>query len=213
MAAKNKGLTRKEILQSTGLANAGSTTRVLDELEQSDFIRRYNAFGQKKRDELYQLTDAYTLFYYHFLKGGKNNDKQFWQHHLGTSTINTWAGYAFEQVCLAHVEQIKVAMGISGMAVSSSGWVSKSKEQKAQIDLVLDRADNIVNLCEIKFSTRPYQIDKRYAEVLQNRQWLFEQETKTRKSCQQVMITTYGLVRNQYCSMVQRELSMEDLFR
>lgn len=213
MAAKNKGLTRKEILQSTGLTNAGSTTRVLDELEQSDFIRRYNAFGQKKRDELYQLTDAYTLFYYHFLKGGKNNDKQFWQHHLGTSTINTWAGYAFEQVCLAHVEQIKVAMGISGMAVSSSGWVSKSKEQKAQIDLVLDRADNIVNLCEIKFSTRPYQIDKRYAEVLQNRQWLFEQETKTRKSCQQVMITTYGLVRNQYCSMVQRELSMEDLFR
>ena len=212
MATKNKGLTRKEILEATALANAGSTTRVLDELEQSDFIRRYTAFGQKKRDELYQLTDAYTLFYFHFLKDGKNNDKQFWEHHLGTSKINSWAGYAFEQVCLAHAEQIKMALGISGIAVSASGWLSKSKEQKAQIDLVLDRADNIVNLCEMKYSTRPYPIDKKYADTLQNRQWLFEQETKTRKSCQQVMITTYGLIKNQYTSIIQRELTLEDLF-
>ena len=114
--------------------------------------------------------------------------------------------------CLAHVEQIKMAMGISGMAVSTSGWFSKGKEQKAQIDLVLDRADHIVNLCEIKFSTRPYTIDKQYAETLQNRQWIFEQETKTRKSCQQVMLTTYGLAKNQYSSIIQRELTMEDLF-
>ena len=185
MAAKSKGLTRNEILEATGLPNAGSATRVLDELEQSDFIRRYTSFGQKKRDEMYQLTDAYTLFYFH---------------------------YAFEQVCLAHVEQIKMAMGISGMAVSTSGWFSKGKEQKAQIDLVLDRADHIVNLCEIKFSTRPYTIDKQYAETLQNRQWIFEQETKTRKSCQQVMLTTYGLAKNQYSSIIQRELTMEDLF-
>ena len=97
MAAKSKGLTRNEILEATGLPNAGSATRVLDELEQSDFIRRYTSFGQKKRDEMYQLTDAYTLFYFHFLQDGKNNDKQFWQHHLGTPKINSWAGYAFEQ--------------------------------------------------------------------------------------------------------------------
>lgn len=213
MAAKNKGLTRKEILETTGLANAGSTTRVLDELEQSDFIRRYTAFGQKKRDELYQLTDAYTLFYFHFLKDGKNNDRHFWEHHLGTPKINAWAGYAFEQVCLAHTEQIKEALGISGMAVSTSGWVSKNTEHKAQIDLVLDRADNIVNLCEIKYSVRPYTIDKQYAETLQNRQWLFEQETKTRKSCQQVMITTYGLARNQHAGCIMHNLTMEDLFR
>ena len=103
-------------------------------------------------------------------------------------------------------------MGISGMAVSTSGWLSKSKEQKAQIDLVLDRADNIVNLCEIKYSVRPYTIEKQYAETLQQRQWLFEQETKTRKSCQQVMITTYGLAKNQYSGIIQRELTMEDLF-
>ena len=126
-------MTRNEILEATGLPNAGSATRVLDELEQSDFIRRYTSFGQKKRDEMYQLTDAYTLFYFHFLQDGKNNDKQFWQHHLGTSKINSWAGYAFEQVCLDHVEPIKMAMGISGMAVSTSGWFSKGKEQKAQI--------------------------------------------------------------------------------
>ena len=200
-------------LEQTGLPNAGSTTRILEELEQSDFIRRYVAFGQKKRDELYQLTDAYTLFYYHFLKDGKNNDAMFWEHHLGSSKLLSWTGYAFEQVCLAHSEQIKQAMGISGIAVSQSGWMSKSKDNKAQIDLVLDRADNVVNLCEIKFSSRPYAIDKQYAERMQSRQWQFEEETKTRKSCQLVMITTYGLQSNQYVGMIQNSLTMDDLFR
>ena len=213
IATKSKGMTRNEILEQTGLPNAGSMTRILEELEQSDFIRRYVAFGQKKRDELYQLTDAYTLFYYHFLKDGKNNDAMFWEHHLGSSKLLSWAGYAFEQVCLAHSEQIKQAMGISGIAVSQSGWMSKSKDNKAQINLVLDRADNVVNLCEIKFSSRPYAIDKQYAERMQSRQWQFEEETKTRKSCQLVMITTYGLQNNQYVGMIQKSLTMEDLFR
>ena len=212
IATKSKGMTRNEILQQTKLPNAGSSTRILEELEQSDFIRRYVAFGQKKRDELYQLTDAYTLFYYHFLKDGRNNDALFWEHHLGTSKLLSWAGYAFEQVCMLHIDQIKQAMGIGGIAVSQSGWRSKQSGDKAQIDLVLDRADNIVNLCEIKFSTRPYVIDRQYAEKMQNRQWLFEEETKTRKSCQLVMITTYGLQKNSHASVIQKSLTMDDLF-
>lgn len=212
IASKTKGITRNDILEHSKLPNGGGTTRILDELEQSDFIRRYVAFGQKKRDELYQLTDAYTLFYYHFLKDGNNNDAMYWQHHLGTPKLLAWAGYAFEQVCLAHVDQIKQAMGISGIAVSQSGWMSKSAFNKAQIDLVLDRADNVVNLCEIKFSTRPYVIDKQYAERMQSRQWMFEEETKTRKSCQLVMITTYGLQKNQYSSIIQKSLTIDDLF-
>ncbi len=156
--------------------------------------------------------DAYTLFYFHFLRNNTHNDPQFWEHNLGTPLLNTWAGYAFEQVCLSHVKQIKQALGISGIAVSASAWASKSKERKAQIDLVLDRADNIVNLVEIKFSTRPYVIDKAYAETLRSRQWLFEEETKTRKSCQQLMLTTYGLQRNQYAGIVWKTLTMDDLF-
>ena len=212
MAERKRGLMRNELIEYTGLPNAGSTTRVLEELEQSDFLRRYLAFGQKKRDEMYQLIDAYTLFYFHFLRNNTHNDPQFWEHNLGTPLLNTWAGYAFEQVCLSHVEQIKQALGISGIAVSASAWASKSKERKAQIDLVLDRADNIVNLVEIKFSTRPYVIDKAYAETLQSRQWLFEEETKTRKSCQQLMLTTYGLQRNQYAGIVWKALTMDDLF-
>lgn len=212
IATKNKGLTRKEILSMTNLANAGSTTRVLDELEQSDFIRRYVSFGQKKRDEIYQLTDAYTLFYFHFLKNKTNNDASFWQHHLSSPLITSWAGYAFEQVCFAHTEQIKYAMGISGIAVSVSAWISKSKEEKHQIDLVMDRADNIVDLFEIKFSTRPYTIDKQYAEQMQQRQWSFEQQTKTSKSCRLVMLTTYGLKPNVHSGIVSKNLTMDDLF-
>lgn len=90
--------------------------------------------------------------------------------------------------------------------------MSKSKERKAQINLVLNRADNIVNLVEMKFSTRPFIIDKAYAETLQSRQWLFEAEAKTRKSCQQIMLTTYGLQRNQYSDIVWKSLDMNDLF-
>lgn len=212
MAAKKRGLTRNEIIADTGLPNAGSTTRVLEELEQSDFVRRYVAFAQKKRDEMYQLTDAYTLFYFHFLHHKPNNDPQFWQHHLGTPLINTWAGFAFEQVCLAHIEQIKQALGINGIAVSASAWTSKQKEQKAQIDLVLDRADNMVNIVEIKFSTRPYVIDKTYADTLLKRQWAFEAETKTRKTCTQIMIATYGLQPNQHSGIIWKALDMDCLF-
>lgn len=212
LASKKKGMTRNEILEQTGLANAGSTTRILEELEQSDFIRRYVAFGQKKRDELYQLTDAYTLFYYHFLYDDKNVEPEFWEHHLENTKLTTWAGYAFEQVCMQHVEQMKKAMGINGIAVSVSGWMSRSKTNKAQIDLVMDRADNVVSLCEMKFSSRPYTIEKQYAERLQRRQWQFEEETKTRKSCQLVMVTTYGIKKNQYAGLVQKSLSMDDLF-
>ena len=185
---------------------------MLEELEQSDFLRRYSSFGQSKRDELYQLTDAYSLFYFHFLRNCSDNDPLFWQHHLGTPKISTWAGYAFEQVGLAHLEQIKQRLGIGGIAVSASACMSKSKERKAQINLVLNRADNIVNLVEMKFSTRPFIIDKAYAETLQSRQWLFEAEAKTRKSCQQIMLTTYGLQRNQYSDIVWKSLDMNDLF-
>lgn len=212
IATKRKGMTRKEILEATKLPNAGSTSRVLDELEQSDFIRRYTSFGQKKRDEIYQLTDAYSLFYFHFLKGNTNNDSEFWQHHLGSASLNSWKGYAFEQVCLSHTEQIKRALGISGISVSTSAWVSKSQERKSQIDLVLDRADNIVDLCEIKFSNSPFTITKAYADLMQQRVWQFAEETKTRKNCQLVMITSYGMKKNQHSSIVQRELMLDDLF-
>ncbi len=212
LTEKKKGLTRNEILEATGLPNGGGSTRILTELEQSDFIRCYTSFGQKKRDEIYQLTDAYTLFYFHFLKDGRNNDQHFWQHNIGTSKILSWAGYAFEQVCLKHIDQIKDTLGISGINTNVSSWTSKSKERKSQIDLVIDRADNIVNLFEIKFSTKPYSIDKSYADTLQTRQWQFEQETKTRKSCQQVMLTTYGLTPSANNSVLQQSLTMNDLF-
>ena len=212
LATKKKGLTRNEILELTGLPNAGSASRILNDLEDSDFVRRYVAFGQKKRDEIYQLTDAYTLFYFHFLKNADHGDSHFWEHHLGSSSLLSWAGYAFERVCLAHCDQLKQAMGISGIAVSVSGWKSRNREHPSQIDLVMDRADRVVSLCEMKFSQRPYAIDKQYAERLQEREWQFEEETKTRKNCQLVMVTTYGLVNNSHASIVQRSLTMDALF-
>ena len=125
----------------------------------------------------------------------------------------TWSGYAFEQVCLAHVLQIKNKLGISGIHSNIASWRSKETVPGAQIDLLIDRNDGVINLCEMKYSIYPFTIDKKYSETLRNKIGSFKQETKTRKSIFLTMITTFGIKQNEYAGMVQNQLTMSDLFQ
>ncbi|MEN0050819.1 MAG: ATP-binding protein, partial [Bacteroidota bacterium] len=152
LARKTKGLTRKEIVQTTNLSNGGGLSRILKELEESNFIRSYKSFGKNKYERLYQLIDLYSLFYLRFIKNTDEEDEEFWLNHIETPIFFNWAGYAFEILCLHHIPQIKRALGISGVQTSISTWHSES----AQIDLVLDRKDQVINLCEMKFSINPF---------------------------------------------------------
>lgn len=213
LAQKAKGLTRTEIIAATNLADAGSTTRLLQELEESGFIRKYAPFGNKSRLALYQLVDFYTLFYLRFIDKAQLLDQHNWLTMIDSPNYRAWSGYAFEQVCLYHLPQIKQALGISGVQTSTSVWRSKGTDPGAQIDLVIDRRDQVINLCEMKFSINPFEINKAYAATLRNKVGTFKAETGTRKSVFLTFVTTFGLKKNSHAAgLVQNELTMEALF-
>ena len=213
MASKGKGLTRQEIIQQTKLPNNGGLTTMLKELESCGFIRQYEPFAKQKKDILYQLTDFYSLFYFRFIQKNRYRDEHFWTNSLGSGIHRSWSEYAFEMLCLMHIAEIKKALGISGVQSLTSSWRSNSSEEGAQIDLVIDRKDQTVNLCEMKYADRTFVIDKQYDENLRNKLASFREETKTRKSLHLTFVTTYGVKPNAYSGHIQKEVVLEDLFK
>lgn len=214
LSTKIKGLTRKELIQLTKIGTGGGFTKLLEELEESGFISRYNSFNKKSRESLYRLSDFYCSFYLKFIKNS-NYYEGIWVNDIDALKQRAWAGYAFEQICIAHVPQIKKALGIIGVSTEVSSWRSNVKKTAsgAQIDLVIDRRDRVVNLCEIKYTIQPFSINKTYASNLRNKIGTFREETKTNKALFLTMITTYGLDKNQYAlSLVQNDLTMDVLF-
>ncbi|HVW99620.1 MAG TPA: hypothetical protein VHA52_04140, partial [Candidatus Babeliaceae bacterium] len=211
LSKKGKGLSRIEISHETKITDGGGLTRMLKELEESNFIRRYPSFGVKQKKFLYQLVDVYSLFYLKWIRGSSPLDINTWINGLDSPAQRAWSGYAFEQICLSHIDAIKKGLGISGVQTQSSAWKSKEAERGAQIDLLIDRRDYVINLCEIKFSMGTFTVDKAYAESLRNKIAAFKTETGTRKAIYLTFITTYGLTKNSYSAMVQNELSMDVL--
>ena len=212
LASKNRGLTREELVNLTKLKTGGTLTNILNDLELSDFIKVYLPFGKQKRSSLYQLTDAYSLFYYNFINAQKT-DKGFWLQTIDNPKMRAWSGYAFEMVCMQHSEQIKNALGINGVFSEISSWKSSTRDGNAQIDLVIDRRDQVVNLFEIKYSQEPFIITSKYNLELMQKQAVFKRETKTKKAVFLSMLTTYGLKENENSGIVQNDLSMECLFK
>lgn len=162
----------------------------------------------KQNEKLYQLVDLYSLFYLRFIKKTDEDDENFWLNIIETPAFFTWSGYAFEMVCLHHLPQIKKALGIGGVQTSISTWQSP----KAQIDLVIDRKDQVINLCEMKFSIHPFTIDKKYSENLRNKLSSFRQVTNTKKALFLTLLTTYGVSQNKYSGLVRNSLEMDILF-
>jgi len=209
LSAKARGISRQEIEKITGLSSGGGLTTTLKDLEYCGFIRSYNSFGKKKYEQVYQLLDAYTLFYFKYLAKNEYNDTAFWTNSLNTPQHNSWAGYAFETLALQHIAEIKQTLGISGVQSAVSAW----KGETAQIDLLINRKDGIINLCEIKFCGKEFAIDKNYEANLRNKVFTFKEETKTRKAVHLLMLTTYGLAKNKYSGIVQKEIILDDLFK
>ena len=214
LLAENKsGLTRNEISEKLSLNTGGGLSDMLAALENCDFIRCYSIREKKisSRLGLYQLTDFFTLFHYHFLTA-HHSDEHFWVNLLDKPKQNTWFGFAFERVVMAHVPQIKKALGIAGMHTEYYSWRSKISEPKAQVDLLIERADKVINLCEIKYSDAQYIITKDEDMRYRNRIAAFKLETGTRCAIHSTFITTYGLQKGMYSSSVQHSLTIDDLF-
>jgi len=212
LSTKVKGLSREEISETSKLSNGGSLTRTLEELELSGFIRRYNSFEKKEKNAIYQLVDFFTLFYFNFMYDKRENDENFWTNFIENARHRAWSGYGFEQVCLAHLSQIKQKLGISGVITRTAAWRSNDKENFAQIDLLIERNDNIINLCEMKYASEMFVIDKKYDEILRNKRGAFRAEIKTEKAIHTTFITTYGVKHNEYWGNIQSEVMMDDLF-
>jgi len=209
LSKKTIGLTREEVIKLSGLPNGGGTTKVLEELQASGFIRKYQPFDKKSKDSLYQLSDFYTLFYFRFIKDNKNAIENYWINTLDSPVQRTWAGYAFEQLCMQHLPQIKKELGISGIQSSESSW----RGTGAQVDLLIDRKDQVINICEMKFSINQFTIDKKYAASLRNKIGLLKSETQTKKAVFLTMVTTYGINKNEHSiGLVNNDLTMDCLF-
>lgn len=214
LATKGKGLTRKELLKYTKLNNNKKFTTTLNELEKCGFIRDYIPFDESKRNIVFQLTDAFTLFHFHYSVANKYQDEYFWSNSINSPRHRAWSGLSFEMLCLNHIREIKHALGISGIQSRVCCWMSKKEDDKkgAQIDLLIDRADQTVNLCEMKFSNTEYEITKTDAVNLDNKLSRFIDQTKIKKSVMVTMITSFGIRLGKYYGLVQRQLTLDDLF-
>lgn len=214
LAKKGKGLSRVEIMEACGLTDGGGTTRLFDELEQSGFITHYIPFEKTSRDTLYKLTDEYSLFYLKFAERAKALGPGTWEKLVDTQSYTSWSGFAFEGICQKHVGQIIRALKIKAHT-EPSPWRYQPKDgsKGTQIDLLLDRRDRIINLCEMKFSNDVFTIDKKYSVDLESKETVFKTQTKTKKTTFITMITTYGVSQNDYYEkLVQAEVLMDDLF-
>jgi len=215
LAQSRQGLPREAIVVSTGLPEGGSTSKVLEELEQSGFITSYNPFGKRKKDTLFRLTDEYSLFYLQFIENHQDGGSDTWNHLSQTQTAKIWAGYAFENICLKHVPQIKKALGISGVYSQSSAFLQKGTDKGtgAQIDLLIDRNDQVVNLFEINYYSAELTLTEADAKSLQNKMRVFREATGTKKHLMLTMMTTFGLHHNKHSlGLVEQVLTLEDLF-
>lgn len=216
LSKKRMGLTRSEIAELTKLPVNGNLSRMLNDLTYSGFVRKYAFYGRKTKEMLYQLSDYYTMFYFRFIREGFGKDEHFWSNTLDNPARRAWAGLTFEQVCKDHIAPIKKKLGISGVLSEESSWFSSRTDERnnagAQIDILIDRRDQVINICEVKFSMNEYQIDKDYDQKLRNKVAVFRRETNCKKTIQLSMITTFGVEKNKYSSIVTNEVLLDDLF-
>ena len=208
LAKKKSGMTRNELLDSGKTPAGKELTKCLNELEQCGFIRRYRN-TTKKNDFIFQLIDPFVLFHLTFIEG---RDLDSWLDILNTPSYFTWCGLSFERVCLLHVSQIKDVLGIRGISSNEYSWRSSRSTPGAQIDLIIDRKDDVMNICEMKYSQEEYTIDSQYEKNLLNKIDAFRTETKTKKALLPTMITLDGLKKNQYSNSIACSLSGDDLF-
>ena len=216
LSKKAKGLTRNEIIDVCGFTSGGTTTKILTELQESGFITGYIPFQKSENDSIYKLSDEYSLFYLKFIEGSKATGAGTWLRQMNGQSYTSWSGFAFESVCQKHTPQIKKALGIEGVHTEVSTWrhVPVKGKSGAQIDLLLDRADRCINICEMKFATAEFTIDKKYASELDNKVNVFKDETKVKKTIFPTMITTYGIKANEHAiGRIQVEVVMGELFK
>lgn len=214
LAAQPQGMTQSDLYTATK-SSAGSIAKHIEELIECDFISIFQPFVNKKKDAIYKLTDLYSLFYLKFIQNNKGTGQKIWEQLSNQSTYTAWSGYAFENICMMHVNQIKSALGIRGVFTKHSSWKFKGDDALpgAQIDMIIDRADQIIHLCEAKFTKDNFSLKNDYTTQLRLRRSIFRQATGTKKALFTTLLTTYPAIKNKYyLEEIESEVTMDKLF-
>lgn len=214
IASKNKGITRKELSEITGVTDSGEVSRQLNALIAGDFIIKYKSFGDNKRDEIYKLVDPFSYFYLTFLDKSSDNRNIDWINIEDSSRVLSWKGYAFENVCWNHIHQIKMALQIGGVSTTEALWSKRGDENTrgTQIDLIIVRKDNVVHMCEIKFYNEEFEVDKDYHLILERRKKILREQIPKRATIHNTLITTYGLRKTNYFGDFVHVVTIDQLF-
>lgn len=212
LSKRKGGYTRKEIAEALGMASGGGLSDLLQSLEVCDFIMRYVPFGCSARHTHFKLTDMFCLFYFHFVEAKTKFSTAFWQENFSAPTVNAWRGLAFEEICFVHQNKLKEALGIKGVHTEVSAWRNNDVDDHTQIDMVIDRNDRVINLCEMKFCSDDFVIDKSYERELRHKVSVFVNQTKTKKTTRLTLVTPYGLKHNMYTGIISNVITMDSLF-
>ncbi|MGN1213885.1 MAG: ATP-binding protein [Bacteroidaceae bacterium] len=215
LATKKDGYTRKQISDNTKIPYGGGLTKTLKALKESDFIQKYTYYGQPAKEERYRLIDPFVLFAIKVLNKQNTPDSKIWKGIFNKKSIEIWQGFTFESLCRYHISQIKQALGISSVETAEFSWRSEKTDEHpgAQIDMVIRRADRIINLCEMKFYISDYVIDKDEEAKIRNRIATFQRVTKCKETIHPILITTFGLIENKYSNLIQNVITLDDLFK
>ena len=215
LAKKKSGLTRKEVIDQSRVSAGGAYGRAITDLVQSDFIAEFIPFGKKKRGVMYRLQDEFSIFYHRFMRPNRKFTKGMWSQLSAGQRYRTWTGYAFENLCLSHVTELKKAIGIAAVYTETSSLRVEGNggEKGFQIDLLIDMNDNTINLCEIKYHGASFRIDRKYARELVERRQRFIDRTGTRKQVFNTFISNHSLFDNDHArEVIDVELTLEELF-
>lgn len=217
LAKRGMGMTRKELAEGMKIPVGGSLTEQLENLQNCDFVRSYSSFGKKERDTMYQLCDMFILFCLKFVNSQGGQDESFWTNSVDNPARRAWSGYAFEQLCFCHIPQIKESLGISGILSNVCSWHRGADKTMGingrQIDMLIERRDQVVNVCEAKFSIKPYTVTEKYLQELYARMDDFRHAVNTNAALHLTMIASAGVVSNEYADSIQNVITLEDLFK
>ena len=209
LSEKKEGLTRTDLSKIKTIGGGSVLTKDLQELEECGFIRRFVNFSNGEKNALYQLTDPFSLFSIRFIGRKKRSS---WNEYINSPGYNAWRGNSFEMVCINHIEQIKTILGISGIDTEVYAWRSKHSDPGTQIDLLIDRKDGVINLCEMKYTNEEYSINKEEYEKIRKRLAVFQKESETGKAIHITLISGSDYIQNKYSGIIQQVITGEELF-
>ncbi|NGX62119.1 MAG: hypothetical protein K940chlam9_01613 [Chlamydiae bacterium] len=216
------GIEQEELIKKCSqLSHGGSATRQLQDLEEAGFIVSFIPCDRKKKGIYFRVIDEYVSFYLKWIDPHKRSvakldkSKSIWLSHRETASWKSWSGYSFETICLKHIAQIREALNIEPSALTTS-WRHDGRlgDEGAQIDLLFDRQDDAVTICEIKYTDKPFQIDKSYYQQIMKKIEVYKKTVKTHKEIFLAFVTSSGLKKSLYSEeYISSVLTLEDLFK